>query len=139
MGPSLVNPERAELPTQLLDQVRRCCRGLHGVIEEPAWRGTRWVVNGRTFAHLIPIFEGKPAAYARAARHDGPVVVLTLRAAAADQRARVAEGPPYFHAPWGTKWGAQVLGLTLGPRTRWREVKTLIAQSHRLMSLARRG
>jgi hypothetical protein len=118
----------------VLRRLRKICLGLEGATEEPAWEGIRWVVAKQNFAHVLTIFGGKPAAYARAAKHEGPVVVLTVRSAKAEE---AEKGAPFFRAPWGTKWGAQVLGLTLGSKTNWREVKRLVVESHRLLSTRR--
>jgi hypothetical protein len=120
-----------EVPTEVLRRLRKICLGLEGVTEEPAWEGIRWVVQKQNFAHVLTIFGGKPAAYARAAKHEGPVVVLTVRSPKAQE---AEQGAPFFRAPWGTKWGAQVLGLTLGSKTNWREVKRLVLASHALLS-----
>ena len=122
------------VPTEVLRRLRKICLALPGVTEEPAWEGIRWVVLKQNFAHVLTIFGGKPAAYARAAKSEGPVVVLTVRSAKAEE---AGKGAPFFRAPWGTKWGAQVLGLTLGSQTNWREVKRLVVESHRLLSTRR--
>lgn len=119
------------VPTEVLRRLRKVCLALPGVTEEPAWEGIRWVVAKQNFAHVLTIFGGKPAAYARAAKHEGPVVVLTVRSAKAEE---AKSGPPYFRAPWGTKWGAQVLGLTLGSKTDWKKVRALVVESHRLLT-----
>ncbi len=92
------------------------------------------MVLEQNFAHVLTIFGGKPKAYARAAKSEGPVVVLTVRSAKAEE---ADAGPPYFRAPWGTKWGAQVLGLTLGSKTDWKKVRALVVESHRLLSARR--
>ncbi len=130
-------PARATIPARLLTRVRRSCLALPGAREEVARVGVRWVVRGRTFAHVVPICDGRPAAYARAAGDDGPLVVLTVRAAGFLYDALRQAGPPYFVAPWGTRWGAPVIGICLGPRPPWPEIEILVAESHRLMSRPR--
>ena len=125
--------EGAAVPPAILKKLRALCLGLPDAQEEPAWRGTRWVTGKRAFAHVLTIYAGRPRAYARAAASEGPLVVMTVRTAAPAHRARVARGTPYFHAPWGTKWRAQVLGIRLEGTIDWKEVGALVKESYRLL------
>jgi hypothetical protein len=115
-----------------LARLRAICLALPGAYEEPAWVGTRWMVRKRNFAHLVEIIDGKPAAYARAAGGDGPV--LTFRAAGMLADSLRTAGAPFFDCPWGTKWGTKVIGLALGGRVDWKEVTMLVTESHRLLA-----
>ena len=115
----------------LLARVRRSCLALPGVTEEPAWIGTRWLVRRKTFAHLLEIRDGQPPAYARAAGHDGPVVVLTFRASDL-LRDSLRETGRFFVAPWGTTWKTKVVGIVLDGGTDWAEVAELLGEAHRL-------
>jgi hypothetical protein len=101
-----------EVPRRLLELVRSACAGLPEVVEEPAWVGTRWQVRSRTFAHLVPVADGWPTAYARAARTDGPAVALMFRSAPPDLDALRRTGPPFFAPPWR----ADEVGLLLPAR-----------------------
>ena len=113
-----------------MERLRKICLSLPGAVEEPAWVGTRWKARGKTFAHVLPIVRGRPAAYARAAGlEDG--VVVTFRSQAVLRK-------PFFRAVWGTKWGPQVYGLVLGARVDWRRLRALLAESHRLMAQPKR-
>ena len=47
--------EHADVPEEVLAELRSVCRGLPEVSEEPAWAGTRWVVRARNFAHVVQI------------------------------------------------------------------------------------
>lgn len=132
-GPAPIDYDGAEVPAAILAKLRHICLKLPGVVEQPAWVGTRWVVRKRNFAHVVVIYGGKPRAYARAAGSDGPLVVLTVRTVDPSKKRL-----PYFHAPWGTKWGAQVLGVVLEPKTDWKKVRALIVESHRLLAPASR-
>jgi hypothetical protein len=89
-----------EIPPGLLDLVRSACAGLPEVVEEPAWTGTRWQVRSRTFAHLVPVADGWPPAYARAAGTDGPMTVLMFRSAPPELDVLRRTGPPFFAPPW---------------------------------------
>lgn len=109
-----------------MERLKAICRSLPGVVEEPAWVGLRWKVEGKTFAHVLPVVRGRPASYAKAAAIDDGVV-LTFRSEAV----LVA---PYFHAIWGTTWGPQVWGVVLGARPDWRALRPLLVESHRLMA-----
>jgi hypothetical protein len=107
---------------------------LPGAYEEQAWVGTRWMVRKRTFAHVLAIEGGKPRAYARAAGTEGPATVLTFRAGAELADGLRTAGAPYFFAEWGTRWGAQVIGMRIGKSVDWDEVAVLLTESHRLLA-----
>jgi hypothetical protein len=61
-----------------IDRVGAICLALPGVVERDAWRGVAWEVAGRTFAHVLPIEDGRPPVYARAFGTDGPALALTF-------------------------------------------------------------
>lgn len=130
---------RASVPPALLAKVRTLCLGLEGAYEEQAWVGTRWMVRKRNFAHVVAIAEGYPAAYARAAGSDGPLVVLTFRATDMLRDVLRDAGPRFFVPRWGTLWGTKVVGIKLAGRVDWAEVKTLLSESHRLLATTRAG
>src|SRR5687767_2118093 len=125
---------RPPIPAGILSNLRRICLALEGVSEEQAWSGTRWVVRKRNFAHVVAIAGGWPPAYARAAGTDGPAIVLTFRASGELSDTLRSAGPPFFHAPWGTQWGTQVIGMLLGARINWDEVATLVRESYRAVT-----
>ncbi len=109
-----------------MDRLKAICRALPDTVEEPAWLGLRWKVAGKTYAHVLPIVRGRPAAYAKAAGVDDGVV-LTFRSEAELEA-------PFFRAVWGTTWGPQVYGVVLGEKPDWRELRRLLGESHRVMS-----
>ena len=102
--------------------------------EEQAWVGTRWMIRKRNFAHVVKIEDGWPPAYARAARSDGPLVVLTFRVSGLLYDTLRTAGPPFFQAEWGTRWGTKVVGMALGKRVDWDEVELLLTESYRLLA-----
>jgi hypothetical protein len=124
----------AAIPPKLLARVRAICLALPGAYEEQAWVGTRWMVRKRNFAHVVAIADGWPPAYAKAAGTDGPAIVLTFRAAGMLYDTLRTTGAPFFQPVWGTKWGTKVIGLTLGKRVDWSEVRVLLTESHRLLA-----
>jgi len=116
----------ADVPPDILDRLRQVCLALPEVAEEQAWVGTRWVVRGRTFAHVLVVDAGWPPAYARAAATDGPATVLTFRSSGADAVALRAAGPPFF-AP---VWRAEEVGMVLDAAGDWDEVAEVLTDSY---------
>jgi hypothetical protein len=111
-----------------IDRVGAICLALPGVVESDAWRGVRWAVGGRTFAHILPIADGRPPVYARAFGTDGPALALTFWSAGPELEALRRAGAPFVAPPWN----AAVVGLLVDAGTDWTEVAELIADSHRL-------
>lgn len=104
------------------------CLALPEVVEETAWRGTRWRIRGRTFAHVLPLTDGSPPSYAKAAGIDGPAIVLTFQITAVERDLFTQLGLPY----WAVRWGRDVGGLVLGPDSDWEEIAELVTDSYRL-------
>ena len=109
------------------------CLALPETVEETAWKGTRWRIRGRTFAHVLPLVGGAPAAYAQAAGVDGPAVILTFRTTPADGELFARLGLPYFAA----RWGREVAGLVLGESSDWTEIAELVTDSYCLLAPAK--
>lgn len=107
-----------EIPEPLLERVRSVCLAVPGAVEEPAWTGIRWKVRGKTFAHLLVVFGGKPQAFAKAAGHDGPIVVLVVRSDTPPPKR-----PGCFQAIWGRK----MVGLIVKPATSTKQLTALVA------------
>jgi hypothetical protein len=118
--------DRPEVDSATIAALRTACAGLPEAYEEAAWVGTRWRIRTRTFAHVVVIADGHPPAYARAAGTDGPVTVLTFRAAGPELAALSAAGPPFF-AP---VWFGDMVGLVLDETTDWDEVRELLVESY---------
>ena len=115
-----------EVPADVVARLRSLCLGLPDAYEERAWRGTRWMVRKRTFAHVLTVDEGHPAAYARAAGETGPVVVMTFRAPGSELDALVRTGHPFFKAGWGF----DVVGVVLTADVDWDEIGELLTDSY---------
>ena len=111
-----------------IDRVGAICLTLPGAVERDAWRGVAWNVAGRTFAHVLPIEDGRPPMYARAFSTDGPALALTFWSAGAELEALRRAGPPFVAPPWNPG----VVGLLVDADTDWDEVAELVAESHRL-------
>jgi hypothetical protein len=125
-----VSGVRREVPPAVVARLRPLCARLPEAREEPAWTGTRWRIRTKTFAHVVMIDDGWPPAYARAAATDGPLAVLTFRAAGPDLDALTHMGPPFFSPPWFR----DIVGLALGDDTDWDEVAELVTESYRLLA-----
>jgi len=115
----------------VIDAIRVVCLALPEAYEEEAWVGTRWRVRGKTFAHVLPIDDGRPPAYARAAATEGPAIVLMFRSTGEELAALRGGGMPYFAPPWR----ADEVGLVLWPNSRgtdvdWDEVRELLTESY---------
>jgi hypothetical protein len=124
----------AGVPASVLEKLRSIGSELPEAYEEPAWVGTRWMIRKKNFAHVLVIAHGWPPAYARAARTEGPAVVLTFRTSHLMDDAFADAGPGYFRAEWGTRWGTAVAGMVLGRRVNWREVRAFVVESYRLLA-----
>lgn len=127
-------PGSIGIPDRVLSKLRDICRALPGAYEEPAWVGTRFMVRKHDFAHVVKIDAGWPPAYARAAGSDGPLLVLTFRTTDILRDALRDAGARFFVPAWGTRWSTKVVGLKLEAKTDWREVATLLTESHRLLA-----
>ena len=121
---------RPDVPPDLLDALRTRCLALPEAYEEPAWTGTRWCVRGKNFAHAVMIEDGWPPAYVRAAATDGPVCVLTFRAAGPELDALAHAGPPFFKPVWFP----DIVGLRLDGAVDWDEVTELVTESYRVLA-----
>jgi hypothetical protein len=117
---------RPEVSTQVLDRLRPLCMALPEVYEEPAWIGRRWRIRTKTIAHVAVIDEGKPQAFARAARQDGPLTVLIFRSSGPELVALRNSGAPFFHPVWFP----DVVGIIIDDATDWAEISELVTESY---------
>lgn len=117
--------DHAEVPDEIVERLRAVCAALPEVVEERAWRGTRWRVGQRAFAHVLEIEEGRPPSYAEAAGMSGGSV-LTFRSAG-PELAALSNAPSPFFKP---RWAANVVGLVLDDDTDWDEVGELLVESY---------
>jgi hypothetical protein len=115
----------------VVDEVRRICTALPEVVEEEAWTHTpRWRIRGGTFAHVVDITGGQPAAYARVAATDGPATVLTFQSSGDELDALRNHGHPFFNPPWRPG----IVGLVVDDTTDWDEVRELLTESYCLLA-----
>ncbi|MFD9698552.1 MmcQ/YjbR family DNA-binding protein [Lentzea sp. NPDC059081] len=122
--------DRADVPADVLAELRGICARLPESREEAAWVGTRWRVRARTFVHVFTAHPGQDGAYSRASELTEPTVVMTFRAQPEELAALVEGGEPFFRAAWGH----DVVGMTVGPDVDWAEVGELLAESYRKLA-----
>ena len=70
--------------------------------------------------------DGWPPAYARAAGSDGPMCVLTFRAAGDELEALRVAPHPFFKPVWFR----DIVGMALEPTTDWTQVAELLTESY---------
>ena len=121
----------AQIPAQIVDELRTICADLPESHEETAWTGTRWRIGKQTFAHLVAITDGWPPVYARAAGTDGPATVLTFQSSGQELHALSNLGDPYFRPPWRPG----IVGMFVdADTTDWDEVAELVTESYCLLA-----
>jgi predicted DNA-binding protein (MmcQ/YjbR family) len=119
-----------DVDDEALRWLRSICGALPETFEEPAWVGVRWKVRTKTFAHVLTIDEGKPAAHARAAGTDGPETVLTFRSDGEELEVLRRSDHPYFFGGWGR----DVVGVILDGTVSWDEIRELVTESYCLLA-----
>ena len=125
--------DRADVPAEVLDELRGICARLPESREEAAWVGTRWRIRNRTFLHVFTAHPGEEGAYSRAAELTEPTVIMTFRAQPEEFDALVGVGEPFFRAAWGQ----DAVWMKVRPDADWAEVGELLAESYRKLAPAK--
>jgi len=120
---------RATVSEPIVSRLRAICLEFPEACEEQAWVGTRWMIRKKNFAHVLVIDSGWPPAYARAAKSEGPMTVLTFRSSARLEAPRFSK-PPFFKPVW---W-PDIAGVAIDAETDWDEVSDLLAASYCLLA-----
>jgi predicted DNA-binding protein (MmcQ/YjbR family) len=109
-----------DVPDDVRVELRELCLALPEAYEETAWKGTRWMVRKRTFAHVIGV------------EADGadPMVVLAFRSSGDELVALRNAGPPFVVLGWGR----DAMGLAIDDDTDWDEVRELVTESYCVMA-----
>jgi hypothetical protein len=118
--------QHPSVPTEIASKLQLTCLDLPEAYEEEAWVGTRWLVRKKTFAHVLMIDAGWPPAYAKAAKSNGPICVLTFRSSSPDLESPRFQRPPFFRPVWFP----DIVGLVLDEHTDWYEVAALVTRSY---------
>lgn len=121
---------RDEVPPETLSRLRLVCLDLPEAIEEKAWAGIRWCVKKKNFAHVLPISDGWPPAYAQAAATRGPVCVVTFRLSREHCAAGRFARAPFFRPVWFPN----IAGIMIDASTDWDELDELIRDSYRVLA-----
>jgi hypothetical protein len=116
----------AEVAPEIVARLQLVCLDLPEAYEEAAWVGTRWLVRKKAFAHVLMIAGGWPPAYAKAARNDGPICVLTFRSPKPAVDAPRFQRDPFFRPVWFPN----IVGMVIDARTDWYEVGALLTRSY---------
>ena len=111
--------EYADVPNEVVAELRSVCLGLPDAIEEQAWAGTRWRIRKRTFAHVLTVDSA-----------DGPITVMTFRSSGPELDALSASGHPFFRPGWGSN----VVGMVIDDGVDWDEVTELVTESYCIMA-----
>jgi hypothetical protein len=118
------------VPPEIVLQVRSICLALTEAREEQAWIGTRWKIRSKTFAHLLAVEGGRPAAYAKALGSPGPATVLTFRSDLPDIDETAFSRLPFFKPVW---WH-DIAGMVLDGQTEWDDCAALLKASYRRLA-----
>lgn len=119
-----------DVPPHAIARLRAICLDLPEAIEEAAWTGTRWRIRRHTFAHVLVVADGRPPAYAKAARTPGPATLLTFRASGHRLESPRLRRAPFFRPAWFR----DIVGMRLDPRPDWDEIELLLGESYRLLA-----
>ncbi|MBV9935253.1 MAG: MmcQ/YjbR family DNA-binding protein, partial [Actinobacteria bacterium] len=80
----------ADVPDDILAEMRAICDGLPETYEEQAWTGRRWRIRKRTFVHVFAIDTPR-----------GPFTAMQFRSEGPELDVRRHSGHPFFAAGWG--------------------------------------
>jgi len=109
-----------DVPDEVVDRLRAICAELPDAYEEVAWKGVRWRVRKRTFAHVLSVRDGDT----------DPHVVLTFRSEGEELEVLRRAGPPFY--PLG--WGHNAVAMVIDEHTDWIEIGELVTESFCVMA-----
>ncbi len=109
-----------DVPEEVEVALREICLALPDVSEEQAWKGTRWVVRTKNFAHVLGLEIGDA----------GPVVVMSFRSEGEELEILRAAGHPFFVLGWGR----DAMGMIIDDATDWEEVRELVTESYCMLA-----
>ena len=112
-------PEYADVPPEVLAQLRAVCATLPETREQQAWVGKRWQIRNRTFAHVFTV--DSP---------NGPTTGMQFRSSGPELDVLLKTGHPFAKAGWGTN----VVVMIFDSATDWEEVAELVTESYCLMA-----
>ena len=104
-----------DVPEPIEARLRRICLDLPDAYEEQAWKGTRWMVRKKSFAHVLGVEREAGDA----------LIVLSLRSQGEELEILRRAGPPFFMLGWGRN----AIGMVIDDDTEWDEVAELVTES----------
>jgi len=114
-----VLPDYADVPPEIIAELRAICLALPDVYQEQSWAGQRWKIRNRNFAHVLAV--DSPS---------GPVTVMSFRSSGPELDVLHKSGHPFFRPGWGNN----VVGMVLDAATDWEEVAELLTESYCIMA-----
>ena len=105
-----------DVPEHVEIRLRELCLELPDAYEERAWRGTRWMVRKKTFAHVLGVGFGDA----------DPVTILSFRSAGEELEILRHAGHPFVELGWGR----DAMGIVLDASTDWAEIRELVTESY---------
>jgi YjbR len=116
-----------DVPDEIEARLRALCLALPDAHEQPAWKGTRWMVRTRTFAHVLGV---------ETSGTDGTdrMVVLAFRSTGDELATLRHAGPPFFVLGWGRDAIGMALDDGTDRETDWEEVRELVTESYCTMA-----
>lgn len=105
-----------DIPDEAEAGLREICLDLPDAYEEQAWKGTRWMVRKKTFAHVLGVqYEGSD-----------PLAVVAFRSVGEELELLRHAGHPFFVLGWGR----DAIGMVIDEATDWVEVRELMTESY---------
>jgi len=104
-----------DVPEPVEARLRRICLDLPDAYEQQAWKGTRWMVRKKSFAHVLGVEREAGDA----------LIVLSLRSQGEELEILRRAGPPFFMLGWGRN----AIGMVIDDDTEWDEVAELVTES----------
>ncbi|MGB0113348.1 MAG: MmcQ/YjbR family DNA-binding protein [Ilumatobacteraceae bacterium] len=105
-----------DVPEEVEARLREISLGLPDAYEQRAWKGTRWMVRKKTFAHVLGVEREEGAAQQ---------VVLSFRSQGEELEILRRAGHPFFVLGWGR----DAVGMVIEDGIDWDEVRELVTES----------
>jgi predicted DNA-binding protein (MmcQ/YjbR family) len=109
-----------DVPESVEARLRDMCLALPDAFEQRAWKGTRWMVRTKTFAHVLGV--ERP--------NNDALVVLAFRSDGDELEVLRHAGHPFFVLGWGRN----AIGMVIDDDTDWDEVGELVTDSFCVMA-----
>ncbi len=114
-----------DVPEDIEAELRAICLQLPDAYEETAWKGTRWMVRKKSFAHVLGVVDETRLPGGADPRSADLDVMLSFRAAPDELDVLRNAGHPFFYLGWGR----DAMGMVLDADTDWDEVRELVTES----------